>query len=75
LAAVNNWALDLCDRHEFERANDLLRHGLRVAPDHRPFQVNLVVVQQCERDREKEMQKGTLINTNWTAPLQRCFSL
>lgn len=46
LAAINNWALDLSDRGEFERAVDLLLHGLKVAPHHRPFQVNLAVVRQ-----------------------------
>lgn len=46
LVAVNNWALDLSDRREFELALHLLEHGLNVAPNHRPFQVNLEVVRQ-----------------------------
>jgi tetratricopeptide (TPR) repeat protein len=55
LAALNNWALDQSDRGEFAFAAGLLQHGLSVAPNHSPFQVNLIVVQQraAEADREK----------------------
>jgi tetratricopeptide (TPR) repeat protein len=46
LAGLNNWALDLNDRQDFVGAARLLEHGLRTAPQHRPFRVNYVAVHQ-----------------------------
>jgi len=46
LAGLNNWALDRNDRRDFVGAVRLLEHGLRIAPEHRPFNINRVAVQQ-----------------------------
>jgi tetratricopeptide (TPR) repeat protein len=46
LAGLNNWALDLNDRQDFAGAVRLLEHGLRIAPEHRPFNINRDAVQQ-----------------------------
>ncbi|HUY88806.1 MAG TPA: hypothetical protein VMV10_08740 [Pirellulales bacterium] len=46
LAGLNNWALEFNAQRDFAAAVRLLEHGLRIAPDHRPFRVNYVAVHQ-----------------------------
>jgi tetratricopeptide (TPR) repeat protein len=41
LAAINNWALALCDAKQFAAAEELLREGLLYDPNHKAFKHNI----------------------------------
>ena len=44
LATMNNWSIALCAQGNYERASFLVKQGLVVAPDYRPFIANDVYV-------------------------------
>lgn len=46
LAGLNNWALECHRNGAFARAVRLLEHGMRMAPEHRPFRINHVAIHQ-----------------------------
>jgi tetratricopeptide (TPR) repeat protein len=51
LAIWNNWALQLSERGEHAEAEEMLRRGLRIAPEFTTFQLNLGVVKQRQSEK------------------------
>ena len=46
LATINNWALDVCMKGEFQRASQLVQHGLSISSSYKPLVANDVYVHQ-----------------------------
>jgi tetratricopeptide (TPR) repeat protein len=57
LAAINNWALALCDARQFDLAQSLLEDGLRFEPSHAAFRHNLQHVRTVASHSEQRIER------------------